>query len=133
MSRILISWIAYTHDFTLMDNGRPRFNPEGTHGDCYRHDIFKYKEHILLSHAAKVRDDIRFEMAVNGLQELGARITPRYLGLKKEDVINIEVLIKSVEKVIAEYAQDDIEVYISPGTPAMQKYRLRYRPEHTRR
>jgi DNA-binding NtrC family response regulator len=120
MSRILFSWIAYNHDFTFMENGVPVFNTEGTHGDCYKHGIFKYNEHILLSKASKMGEDNRFERVVKGIEPYTNKVTPLYLNIDKKDVIDIDVLIKSLEKIIVKYPEDELEAYISPGTPAMQ-------------
>lgn len=120
MSRILFSWIAYNHDFKSLESGHIIFNPDGTHGDCYKHGIFKYKEHILLSKASKKGEDNRFERVVEGVKPYANKITPCYLNIAKEDVINVEVLVKSLEKELSKYSKDDLEAYISPGTPAMQ-------------
>lgn len=120
MSRILFSWIAYNHDFTFMDNGVPVFNPLGTHGDCYTQGIFKYSEHVLLSKASKMGEDSRFERVVRGIQPFANKVSPCYLNIDNKDVVNIEVLVKSLEKELIKYSEDDLEAYISPGTPAMQ-------------
>lgn len=120
MSKILFSWIAYNHDFTFMENGIPVFNPMGTHGDCYTHGVFKYNKHVLLSKASKMGEDNRFERVVKGIQPFANEICPLYLNIDSKDVVNIEVLVKSLEKELSRYSEDELEAYISPGTPAMQ-------------
>ncbi|WP_439131454.1 sigma 54-interacting transcriptional regulator [Polaribacter sp.] len=120
MSRLLFSWIAYNHDFIFMENGIPVFNPEGTHGDCYTHGIFKYHEHILLTKASKMGEDNRFERVVLGIKPYANKIIPCYLNIDDRDVVNVEVLVKTLEKEIIKYPKDELEAYISPGTPAMQ-------------
>jgi len=133
MSRVLFSWIAYNHDFTFAENGLPIFNPEGAHGDCYKHNLFIYNKHVLLSKASKLGEDNRFERVVNGIKEnFKKTVIPYYMDIADSDIVNIEVLTKKLEKLLVEYAEDDIEAYISPGTPAMQTawYLLAYKFEN---
>ena len=47
--KILLSWMAYTHDFIQNENGGKRVNPSGTHGELYSHLIGDYNKHYLLS------------------------------------------------------------------------------------
>jgi len=121
---ILISWIATNHDFVYTGDHRVIPNPSGTHTNFYNH-LYDHKghcydKHILLSSAPDKKSDrklIVLEQHLKGINNLRT-IEPRCLDIK--DVVSVQELHEKVRPIIAEFQEDDIEIFISPGTPAMQ-------------
>ncbi|MDB5032649.1 sigma-54 dependent transcriptional regulator [Mucilaginibacter sp.] len=112
--RILISWLAFNNDFTnsevLLDG--PTFN--------YHRYNYNYDKHIILSTAAE--SNLMAEKLLNALLlEFPSRqghLEIKYMDVK--DVIDINLIKTKVEKVLLNLQDDEIDIFFSPGTSAMQ-------------
>lgn len=127
MEKILISWYAYNNDFgmeqkgaikrrigTINENG-PTFN---VHKYCW--DQGKYSRHILLNSNLKDDDKKYFELLKTELRKNfnGHLIESRDIII--EDIINVSEIFSKLNSLLAEFTDSAIEIFISPGTPAMQ-------------
>ena len=110
--KILVSWHAYTHDF---DNGK--VVEDGPTNSFHRY-FFKHEKHILLS--AKKDDDLRALHLRSHLVKSNPdrTIEIRYMDLT--DPIDHAEIQSKIHPFLAELKDDEIDVFISPGTPAMQ-------------
>lgn len=121
--RILISWMAKTHDFIEGKTGEIRVNKKGTHFDFYQ-NLFDYDVHLLLSTTSRenLKKDKRFPQLTQALTENfpGHNLTPRCMGIS--DVINIDEIKTKLDSLLSELPPElnEIEIYTSPGTPSMQ-------------
>lgn len=112
--KILISWMSFNNDFTKegkvdLENS-PNYN---------MHKLFwNFDKHIILSSAKK--DDTRMIVLENQLrlsfpeQELEVK----YMNIS--DVISIPEIKTKVESLLVSLKDDDITIFFSPGTSAMQ-------------
>ncbi|GAB2478905.1 sigma-54 dependent transcriptional regulator [Algoriphagus taiwanensis] len=122
--RVLISWLAFNNDYLksssesnyrIPDNSGPTFS---VHQHFWKEA--EYDKHILLNSSPNERDVKNFKKFVSDLKEdfKGRQIEGRLVAI--EDVICVPEIIAKLNPLLAEFAQDQIEVFISPGTPAMQ-------------
>ncbi|GAA4462447.1 hypothetical protein GCM10023189_39140 [Nibrella saemangeumensis] len=117
-SKILLSWIASNNDF---DKGEVK-----TSGPTWQFHqyFFTHDRHIILS--SKPDEDIRLEKLLNRLMldfpDRRDKIEGRYMNIPDNDVINVFALKPKVEALLLELSATakQIDVFISPGTPAMQ-------------
>lgn len=120
--KILISWIATMHDFTrnpetrqisgINENG-PTFN--------FHKDFFDHDKHVILSSEKGDKPDPYIEKlrTVLGKKYPERTIENQYLDVT--DVINIPLIKSKVEGLLMrEYKDDEINIFFSPGTSAMQ-------------
>ncbi len=120
--KTLISWVATMHDFTrnsstkqiigINENG-PTFN--------FHKDFFDHDRHIILSSEKGDAPDPYVEKlrTVLGVKYSGRNIETRYLDVT--DVIDIPQIKTKVESLLLrECKDDDISIFYSPGTSAMQ-------------
>ncbi len=110
--KILLSWIAYNNDF---ENGS--VNPKGPTASYHQY-YFKQDKHILLS--GSKRDDVRCELMFNFLKN---KYPDRLVEIKYMDVsdpINHQEIQAKINPLLASLKEEEIDVFISPGTPAMQ-------------
>lgn len=115
MARILISWIAANNDF-IEGKGLP--NPDGPTSVVHKH-FFNYDYHLLLSGKLNKEKDTPFEFLVNYLRRTyGHEIREQYMNLN--DVIDLKEIKAKAEKLLLEHRKDEIEIFVSPGTPTMQ-------------
>lgn len=114
--KVLISWYAFQHDFK-----------EGTISDTsptmqFHHHFFQHDRHLILSSLAG--DDTRLDMVLNRLYldfpERRSIIEGRYMDISGDDIINPAAIRPKIEALLQEFASHDIDLFISPGTPAMQ-------------
>jgi len=107
--KILISWIAYQHDF-----GQGKVNEEGP---TYRFHRFFYEHdrHLLLS-----AEDTRIGFLASRLQRDFPKhqVIPQVVSVS--DVINLAQIKSVVESILLEHAEHEIDIFFSPGTSAMQ-------------
>lgn len=116
--RILISWQAAMHDFIHREGRKIDINKNGTHFELYQ-NAFDYDKHILLCSSNEKSGDTFFTHLQNHLKrEFQKDIVPKFLDVK--NVISVEALLKVTRELLIEYRNDDVEIFISPGTPAMQ-------------
>jgi hypothetical protein len=112
--KILISWIAQKNDF-----GENGVNENGPTLNFYKY-FFEYERHLLLSSAKQ--DDTRAEQLASAIRLLhpdhAAKVDLRYMAV--DDVIDIGQIKEKVETLLLQYGDDDIDIFYSPGTSAMQ-------------
>ncbi len=110
--KILLSWIAYNNDF---ENGAvTEKGPTASYHQYY----FKQDKHIILS--ASKRDDVRSELMLNFLKN---KYPQRLVEIKYMDVsdpINHQEIQAKINPLLASLKEEEIDIFISPGTPAMQ-------------
>ncbi len=114
MSKILISWIAHNHDF-LED--RKTVNTNGPSYSFHQYFWDDYDRHIILYANEKGENSIIQLMKV--IQN-DFRHTIEPLCLYVEDVINIGEIYPKIIRVLSNYKDDEIDIFFSPGTSAMQ-------------
>ena len=112
--KTLISWIAFNNDFA--EGAVDATGPTASfHKYFYKHD-----RHIILSGAASEEADSRTFHLTNYLARTFAehQVEVRYLNIA--DPIDHQEIQAKVAPILAECKDDKIDIYISPGTPAMQ-------------
>lgn len=116
--RVLISWQASMHDFSFKEGRKIDINQNGTHCELYQ-NAFDYDKHVFLCSSSQQKGDTFFTHLCNHLKtKFLIEIEPRFLDIK--NVINVEELLNAVRSVLTGHLEDDVEIFISPGTPAMQ-------------
>jgi len=117
MERILLSWIATTHDF-IRSNGGASINPEGPNFEVHRH-FWKYDRHLLLSQKSEQQVDPAMVVMQRGLSKQFPDhvIEPVFMGL--EDIISVDEIRSKVEKLVLRHIDDDMDILVSTGTPSM--------------
>lgn len=124
LMKILISWQAYNNDYSRSSQDSMVRFPDKTGPTYSVHEYFwkdsGYDKHILLSSNTSERDVKNFKKLVSDLREdfHGRKIEDRFVPI--EDVISVSEILTKLNPILAEFSQDQIEVYISPGTPSMQ-------------
>jgi len=124
MSKILISWYAYTHDFMMQQDGARKrklemVNEDGPTFNVHRFFGEQYDKHILLCSSSKPDDKKFFDMLVKELKkEFKHNIEPRTILIN--DPINIEEIFSKVSLLLREFKNDEVEIFVNPGTPQMQ-------------
>lgn len=122
--KILISWQAYNNDYSKSSLESQTRYPDKAGPTFSIHQNFwqesGYDKHILLNSNDGDGDKKNFKNYVITLKEdfkerfIEGRIIPI------EDVISVSEILSKMNSLLAEFAQDEIEAFISPGTPAMQ-------------
>lgn len=119
--KILVSWIAWKNDFTQSENGLSRINVEGPHAHLYAQEKIgeDYQRHLLL-----------YVNSGNRTEESGNRYFAEYLSetfadiilmpVELDDIICVAEIYQKCYEILDGYSEDEIEVFISPGTSAMQ-------------
>lgn len=111
--KILVSWLAFNNDFSKEGNAIK----EGPTYSFHEH-FFSHDKHYILS--ASKGEDIRAEKLENLLNNnfKGRDIEVVYLNII--DVINLNEIRQKVEKWMNALKGNEIDIFISPGTPTMQ-------------
>ena len=119
--KILISWVAAMHDFQKEDNERGnKINFNGPTFNFHR-EFYKHDKHVIL---CKGRDEDPDPKAALLRSELskefhGHLVEIHYIDIY--DVINIGEIRSKVESYLFEnHIEDDVDIFFSPGTSAMQ-------------
>jgi len=116
--KILISWLAYQHDFIRDKNtgALKGIDPEGTNYCMHRY-FYDYDKHILLysnkgdrTGAEILKDSIESEFSGHVLEIISMDI---------KDPIDLSEIKPKVEAKLMEISYDEIDIFVSPGTPAM--------------
>jgi transcriptional regulator of acetoin/glycerol metabolism len=110
--KVLISWVAHNNDFE-----NAQVNKTGPNYSYHQH-FFNHDKHVILSSAKG--DDTRTEKLLAALKkDFNKRVIEcEYLNVS--DVIDLREVKTKIESVLTKYAKDEIDIYISPGTPTMQ-------------
>jgi transcriptional regulator with PAS, ATPase and Fis domain len=119
----LVSWVAYNNDFILGneegENGL-KVNPQGTHCDLYNDDP-NFQKHYLLSASSQEDPCPRLIQLVQFLRINYQRdVEPVFMDIERSDVINLRMIKTKVHEFILKHQDENLELFISPGTPAMQ-------------
>lgn len=122
--KVLISWQAFSHDYTSSSSGsKMRFPSETGPTYSFHRDFWEgsdYDKHILL-HSSVSEDDVRnFKGLLNELKSNfpGRNIEGKQISLN--DVISVPEIITKLLPVLTDLLEYKIEAFISPGTGAMQ-------------
>ncbi|QQT52088.1 sigma-54-dependent Fis family transcriptional regulator [Sphingobacterium multivorum] len=119
--KILISWVATMHDFLKVDNDRGnKINYDGPTFNFHR-EFYSHDRHIVLCKGVNQDPDIKVELLRTELEKEfnDHKIEITYLDVN--DVIDIYEIKGKVESLlIRNYREDDIDIFFSPGTSAMQ-------------
>ncbi|WP_433836121.1 RNA repair transcriptional activator RtcR family protein [Flavobacterium anhuiense] len=119
--KTLISWVAAVHDFTR--NPQNQINGINEDGPTYNfhNDFYKHDRHVILSSKKGDTPDIYTENLRTSLTKKyhDRTIETQYLDIT--DVIDISQIKSKVEGLLLrEYRNDEISIFFSPGTSAMQ-------------
>lgn len=116
--KTLISWIAFNNDFKMEDGNRV-VDENGPTMTMHRLHFEGYDLHLILSQEKD--DDERWDLLRTALTRRYPkhRLENRLMGI--QDVINLEEIKSKVEALLTSLPRDEkIDIFISPGTPAMQ-------------
>jgi transcriptional regulator of acetoin/glycerol metabolism len=122
--KILISWQAFTHDYTSSTSGSAmRFPTENGPTYSFHRDFWEgsgYSKHLILHSSTKEMDMKNFRNLISSLKEdfKGREIEGKLIQL--DDVINVSEIISKLTPLLTEFIDHEVEAFISPGTPAMQ-------------
>ncbi|WP_281615713.1 sigma 54-interacting transcriptional regulator [Flammeovirga sp. SubArs3] len=125
--KVLISFIAFSHDFINTEDHELKVNKKGTTYSFYQ-DVFeseKYDKHHLIIASPRNENRVRQNLLINTLQE----DFPQHKGkivrseLMIRDIINHSEISSEIRKFLIGLESEDVsqaDLFISPGTPAMQ-------------
>lgn len=115
MAKILVSWIATTNDFT---SGKLPISP--TSPNSAVHKLFwNYDKHILLSQEKNIANDQKILHLATYLRKT-YKHTVEEIAMAIDDVIDVNEISGKVNSLLMGMKGDEIDIFISPGTPAMQ-------------
>lgn len=114
--RLLLSWLAYHNDFDL--NSEEKVRNTGPTYQFHQHFFDNYDRHDLLS--SNQDPDLRLDFLVNRLRLDFSNHNTQGVYLPIEDPINLREIMTRLETYLLSLEADEIDIFISPGTPAMQ-------------
>lgn len=116
--KILISWLAYQHDFIRdKDTGAVKsIDPEGTNYNMHKH-FYVYDKHIIL--CSSKGDPIGAEMLKAAISLEFPDHIVEYVPMDIKDPIDLSEIKPKVEAKLMEFSNDELDIFVSPGTPAM--------------
>jgi len=117
--KVLISWNATNNDFFLNDENKPTaVDPDGVHGEFYQN--FKdYDEHYLLNTGSEEKGNVPFAHLTSHLGRFDTiKVLPKYMEI--DDPSDVGQVKLKITPLLLQLKDHQVEVYISPGTPAMQ-------------
>lgn len=124
MSKTLISWYAFNHDFVIQQNGARKqrleiVNEDGPTFNVHKHFGEDYDNHIILC-SSDSGDTKHFNLLVAELRKKFKNhiIEPRTIQI--DDPINIEEIFSKVSMLLKELMSNELEIFVNPGTPQMQ-------------
>lgn len=124
MSKTLISWYAFNHDFVIQQNGASKrrlesVNEDGPTFNVHQHFGSDYEKHILLCSSNSSDDTKYFNLLVSELKKkFRHTIEPRIIQI--DDLINIEEIFLKVSELLKGLTSEEVEIFVNPGTPQMQ-------------
>jgi len=110
MSKILISWIALTNDFT---NGKVNMSGPTM---CFHRFHWNHDLHVLL--ANENDRELQHKLVKQIRKDFGHEVNE--VTLKINNVLDINEIKGKVEKIMLQYREDVVDIFASPGTSAMQ-------------
>ena len=115
--KLLLSWLAYVNDFEPTESGQGVRATGPTYQ--FHKNFFKgYDRHDLLS--ADEAPDPRLDFLVNRLRLDFPDHHTQGVYLRIQDPINLREIMTRLETYLLGLDADQIDIFISPGTPAMQ-------------
>tara|TARA_B110000285_G_C15142247_1_gene631741 strand:- start:8118 stop:9554 length:1437 start_codon:yes stop_codon:yes gene_type:complete len=113
--KTLVSWIAKMHDFELGE-----FKPNGTHGNFHIHfyEKRKYDRHIVLYSNEKEDREVGIFRTYMSKKYKDRQF--EYKCMNVNDVIDVQEIQQKIDQLLISHKEDEIEIFVSPGTPAMQ-------------
>jgi DNA-binding NtrC family response regulator len=125
--KILISWYAYNNDFVIEQRGAAKrklgtINEDGPTFNFHRYcwDTSIFKKHVLLNSNLNKEDKVNFELLKTELRKNFKGRIIESIDVNIDDPINVSEIFSKLNTILAELTEDEIEIFISPGTPAMQ-------------
>lgn len=116
MPKILISWVATNNDFT---DGKLPVNNTGPNSIV--HSLFwEYEYHLLLSSAKNIEEDVKCLHLLTHLSEKNSDHNIQTRAMAIDDVIDVSEICGKVNAVLIGLKDHEIDIFVSPGTPAMQ-------------
>ncbi len=122
--KILISWLAYRNDYSQSSSQSNARFPDKSGPTFSFHENFweegAYEKHIILNASSAERDNRNFK---NFISELKRGFPGRHIeahDLLIEDVIDVFEIYGKLNTFLAKFTTEQLEAFISPGTPAMQ-------------
>lgn len=124
MSKILISWYAFNHDFVTQQNGERKqrleiVNEDGPTFNVHKHFGEDYDKHIILC-SSDSGDIKHFNLLVIELRKKFKSHTIEPRTIQINDPINIEEIFSKVSVLLKELMNKELEIFVNPGTPQMQ-------------
>ncbi|WP_447767904.1 RNA repair transcriptional activator RtcR family protein [Sphingobacterium faecium] len=119
--KILLSWVAAMHDFQKEDNERgnkvnlsgPTFN--------YHKEFYKHDKHVILCQGRADEPNPKVELLRSELNKVFNEHFVEVYYIDVLDVIDIDEIRSKVESYLLKFHNDDdIDIFFSPGTSAMQ-------------
>ena len=125
MSKVLISWIAYSHDFESLREGSgvrrlKKLSPDSPTVELHKHHWNDYEKHVLLTASDESEDLAFYDLLCWELQRRFENHCVEKRLLKINDPIDLVEITSKVSELLAGYAGDSVEVFVNPGTPQMQ-------------
>lgn len=126
MKKILVSWLATNHDFLkksaegeMIKTDDP-FNEEGPHLSLYKDFGGDYERHYLLSQHKNEYDDPRIASLASYIRlHYNTQVIVKYMAIG--DILSVGSIEGKVKELVRFQLKDqNVEVFVSPGTPAMQ-------------
>lgn len=113
--KTLISWIAKMHDFE-----KGGFKHDGTHGNFHIHFYEKrgYDRHIVLYSNENVDREVGIFRTY--MSKTYKERQFEYKCMNVNDVIDVQEIQQKIDQLLISLKEDEIEIFVSPGTPAMQ-------------
>jgi len=127
MGKVLISWIATNHDFMKKNLDGEQlltdtlFNEDGPHFNLYKDFGNDFDIHYLLSqHKENENHDNRLKKFAGVLSDrYKKRVVLMFMDI--DDIFSVGTIKGKVEELIKYKLEDvEVEVFMNPGTPAMQ-------------
>jgi len=119
--KVLFSWVAFNNDFqkenkNLPSDESPNYLFHKHHWDNDKST--SYSKHVIL-YSSKVEENrIDFLLSKIKLDFPKHNVEGKLVSIN--DVINLQEIISKIEALLLEYRRESIDIFISPGTPAMQ-------------
>ena len=116
--KILISWIAYHEDFIFdQQENRIILNTKGPNS-AFHKNFYNHDKHLILHSGGMTETRVNF--LANHLKTTYKNRSIDVINMNIDDPINVKEIMAKVTILLAEFKNEEIEAYISPGTPAMQ-------------
>lgn len=126
MKKVLVSWIATNHDFLRKNNDgeivqtETSYNEEGPHFSLYKDFGDDIDIHYLLCQDLEDRLDKKWSKFAGTLRnQFNKQVILKFMGV--DDVFSVGTIKGKIEQLVKFQLKDmDVEVFMNPGTPAMQ-------------